>query len=117
MRNYKHPAVQLEEMLNGTKELKQADGAYAGDLTEDGAKQFLTMGRRAGSQAPEPKGAKGSLKVWLKDGSLAKYEYNVQGKIMGRNDQEMEINRTTVVEIKDVGATNVQVPDEAKKKM
>jgi hypothetical protein len=117
LRNFKSPAVQAEEFLANIPELKKVEGAYVGDMTEAGAKQLLTFGRRPGSQAPEPKDAKGSVKFWIKDGVLAKYEFNVQGKITGRNDQEMEVNRTTTVEIKDVGNTKVNVPEEVKKKL
>ena len=54
---------------------------------------------------------------WVKDGELTKYEHNVQGKIVGRDDQEFPINRTTTIEIKDVGKTKLALPDEAKKKL
>jgi hypothetical protein len=36
---------------------------------------------------------------------------------VGQDATEIEINRTTTVEIKDVGTTTVTVPDEAKKKL
>ena len=36
---------------------------------------------------------------------------------MGREDTEISINRTTTVEIKDVGKTKLTLPDEAKKKL
>jgi hypothetical protein len=52
----------------------------------------------------------------VKDGQLAKYEYHVQGN-MSFNGQDREINRTTTVEIKDVGSTKVEIPAEAKAKM
>jgi len=56
------------------------------------------------------------VKFWVKDGVLSKYQYNVQGTMnIGGNDRE--INRTTTVEIKDVGTTKLTVPDEAKKKL
>jgi hypothetical protein len=117
-RNFKSPAAQAETILDSLKDVKKADGVYAGDMTEAGAKELLTAGRRPGgqTQAPEPKEAKGSAKFWIKDGVIAKYEFSVQGKVM-RNDQEMEIDRTTTVEIKEVGATKVEVPEEAAKKL
>lgn len=59
---------------------------------------------------------KGNAKFWVKDGVLSKYEFHVEGTVtFNGNDREM--NRTTTVEIKDVGTTQVQVPDEAKKKL
>ena len=56
------------------------------------------------------------MKFWVKDGVLSKYEYQVKGK-MSFNGNDVEINRTTAVAIKEVGSTKVDVPDEAKKKL
>lgn len=118
MRTFKAPAAEAADLADKAKSLKSADGVISGDLTEDGAKAFLTFGgRRGGADAPGPKDAKGSVKFWVKDGELAKYEYTVQGKIMGRDDQEMSINRTTTIEIKDAGKTKLALPDDAKKKL
>ena len=56
------------------------------------------------------------MKFWIKDGLLTKYEFKVQGKVtIGGNDRD--VDRTSTVEIKDVGSTKVDVPDEAKKKL
>lgn len=115
------PAAEAQALLGGVKDLKSADGAISGDLTKEAVASrlfpFGGRGGRAGGEAPPPpENAKGSVKFWVKDGSLAKYEYNVQGTMsFGGND--MEINRTTTVEIKDVGATKVEVPEDAKKKL
>jgi hypothetical protein len=123
LRNFKAPAAEAEDLLGKVKEVKKAENAYTADLTEEGVKSLLTFGgmRRGGggggAEPPAPKDAKGSVKFWIKDGVLSKYEYNVQGKIVGREDREFEINRTTTVEIKDVGTTKVEVPEEAKKKL
>jgi len=80
------------------------------DLTDDGAKQILTRGRGEGSDA------KGSVKFWIKDGQLSKYEFKIQGKL-SVNGNDVDVDRTTTTEIKDVGSTKVEVPDEAKKKL
>lgn len=115
MRNFKAPAVEAADLADKTKALKSADGVISGDLTEDGVKGFLSFGRRPNADAPAPKDAKGTVKFWVKDGELTKYEYNVQGKITGREDNEITIDRTTTVEIKDAGKTKLAIPDEAKK--
>ncbi len=115
-RNLKTPAVQAAELASGAKDLQKDGDAYAGELTEATAKTLLTFGRRPGGDAPEPTGAKGSVKFWLKDGALSKYEFKAKGK-MTFNGEEREIDRTTTVEIKDVGATKVSVPEAAKKKL
>jgi hypothetical protein len=50
------------------------------------------------------------------NGVLSKYQYNLQGGI-DFNGNSFDINRTTTVVISDVGATKVEVPDEAKQKI
>ena len=64
----------------------------------------------------EIKDAKGSAKFWIKDGVLAKYEFKVTGS-MNFNGNDIDVDRTTTVEIKDVGSTKVEVPEGAKKKL
>ena len=114
---YKAPADEAQDLADKAKSLKKDGDAISGDLTDEGAKEMLSFGRRADSNRPAPKNAKGSVKFFIKDGALAKYEYNVQGKVTGRDDQEMDVNRTTTVEIKNVGSTKVSIPEEAKKKL
>jgi hypothetical protein len=115
--------VEAKELLGLTTNITLADGVYSGALSEAGVKARLTpnfggMGGGPGGdfQAPEVTGAKGTVKFWIKDGVLIKYEYNLQGS-MDMMGNPMDMNRTTAVEIKDVGTTKIVVPDEAKKKM
>ena len=115
LRNYKAPATEAQDLAAKAKDLKKEGDAYTGQLDAEGVKSLLARGRRGGN-APEISGAKGSVKFWVKDGTLAKYEYNVEGT-MTFNNNEREINRTTTVEIKDIGKTKVEVPAEAKDKL
>ena len=117
MKTFKAPAAEAADLADKAKSLKSADGAISGDLTEDGAKEFLSFGRRPGGNAPAPKDAKGSVKFWVKDGELSKYEFRVQGTITGRDGNEIAMDRTTTVEIKDAGKTKLGLPDDAKKKL
>jgi hypothetical protein len=118
LRNLRTPAVEAEDMAGNTKELKKDGEAYSGELTEEGAKDLLRFrGRRAGGDGPPPpKNAKGSVKFWVKDGQLAKYEYKVSGTVTF-NGEDRDVERTTTVDIKDVGTTKIEVPAEAKKKL
>jgi hypothetical protein len=117
LRNYKAPAAQALDIINGVKELKKEGDVYSGDLTDEGAKTLMSFrGRRAGSDGPQVKNAKGSAKFWVKDGVLAKYEYKVTGS-MNFNGNDIDVDRTTTTEIKDVGTTKVTVPEAAKKKL
>jgi len=109
VQNFKAPAAQAIELANTSRDLKKDGDTISGDLTEDGAKaQLQTRG--------DAKNAMGSVKFWVKDGVLTKYEIKVKGKI-DRNGNEVDIDRATTVEIKDVGATKVEVPEAAKKKL
>ena len=118
-RNTKAPAAEAKELLGMVNTLTLADGVYSGDLTEAGAKARLTppaFGGFGGGDGPQVSGAKGSVKFWIKDGGLVKYQYTLKGS-MDFNGNSMDIDRTTGVDIKDVGATKIEVPDDAKKKM
>ena len=117
VRGFKAPATQAAELAAGAKELAKDGDAWAGELAEDAAKTLLTFGRRGGGgDGPSVSDAKGSVKFWLKDGALSKYEAKVSGKV-SFNGNERDVDRTTTVEIKDVGTTKVEVPEEAKKKL
>jgi|KBSSwiStaDraftv2_1062776.scaffolds.fasta_scaffold1378589_1 hypothetical protein len=110
------PVEEAGKLLAKVKELKKGEsGEYTGELDADTAKAaFAVLGRRA-AEAPE---AKGTIKVWLKDGRLAKYEFKIEGKITtGADKKEVEISRTTTVEIKDVGSTKISLPDDATKRL
>jgi len=115
LRNFKAPAAQAEDIAGKTKDLKKDGDAYAGDLTEEGAKSLMLFGRRGGG-GPSVSKASGNVKFWLKDGELTKYQYKVQGTV-NFNGDDRDVERTTTVQIKDVGNTKVEVPDEAKKKI
>jgi len=113
--NYRTPAVEASDLAKQTKELKAGEKGISGDLTEDGAKSLLTFRRRGGG-GPEISNAKGSITFWLADGKLTKYQYHVTGT-MSFNGNDRDVDRTTTTEIKDVGTTKIEVPDEAKKKL
>lgn len=105
------PAAQVVELVGFTKELKKDGEAIVGELTEEGAKAQIRFGRNSNVS-----NAKASVKFWLKDGELAKYEIKTGGKLEF-NGNEMDADRTTTIEIKDVGTTKVVVSEEAKKKL
>jgi len=116
MQNFKAPAAQVEDLAGKAKELKKDGDVYSGELTEDGAKTQLMFGGRAGGNGPEISGAKGSVKFWVKDGVLSKYEIKVKGTV-SFNGNDRDVDRTTTVYIKDIGSTKIQVPEGAQKKL
>jgi len=114
MRDFKVPAEQAEEIAKEVKDLKMDGDTYSGDLTEEGAKNLMRF--RRGGDGPQISGAKGSAKFWVKDGVLSKFEYKVKGS-MNFNGNDIDVDRTTTTEIKDVGSTKVTVPEGAQKKL
>jgi len=118
LRVYKAPAAESAALSGKVKDLKEAEGVFSGDLKEEAVKELLERGarRREGQEPPKIENPKGSVKFWLQNGVLTKYEVNFQGKVTA-GDREFDINRTTTVEIKDAGSTKLEVPAEAKQKM
>ena len=118
LRSYKVPGVESGVLAGKVKEVKAAPGVLAGELKEDAVKELLESGarRREGQEPPKIANPKGSVKFWIQDGALTKYEINLQGKVTA-GDRESDVNRTTTVELKDVGATKLELPDEAKQKL
>jgi hypothetical protein len=116
VQNYKVPAVEVASLANGAKELKQDTNSISGDLTEAGAKELLSFGRRGNGGGPTVTHPQGSVTFWIPDGKLVKYQYHVSGTV-SFNGNDRDVDRTTTVVIKDVGSTKIDVPDEVKKKL
>src|SRR5262249_5371387 len=115
LQNFKTPLTEAGETIEKVKEVKKDGEKYSGDLTEQSAKDLLAFGPRR-ANAPEPKNAKGSVKLWTKSDALTKYELKLQGT-MNFNGEDRDVDRTTTVEIKDVGTTKLDIPEPAKKKL
>ena len=111
VRNFKTPDAQAAELAAAAKELKKDGDVYASDLTPEGAKTLLTFRRGGNATVSNPSG---SAKFWVKDGVLTKYEFKVKGTV-SFNGNDIDVDRDTTVEIKDVGTTKMDAPDEAKK--
>jgi hypothetical protein len=117
VKNIMVPSEEAMAIVKDAKGLKQDGDVISGELTEQGARSLIAFRRRGGGEGgPEITGAKGSVKFWVKDGELVKYEYQVEGT-MRFNDNDVEMNRVTTVQIKDVGTTKVEIPEGAKKKL
>jgi len=109
------------DLVSKAKELKAgADGAWSGELTEAGAAELITFGRRPGATngPPPAKNASGTVKLWIKDGEVTKFESHLKGLVSFAADQEaQEMETIRTAEIRDQGKTKVEVPAEAKAKL
>src|SRR5580765_8727387 len=85
LKAFKKPVEEAESLIGKTSEIKkESDDLYSGDLTPDAAKAFFSLLGKRAAEAPE---ANGSVKFWVKDGQLTKYEYKVGGKITVGEDK------------------------------
>lgn len=117
IRTFKAPAAQAADLVAGTQDLQQTNGAYAGNLTADAAKKLLSFGgRRGGGSPPNISNPSGTAQFWVANGELTKYEFHVKGTVTF-NGNDRDVDRDTTVEIKDAGATTIDVPDDVKKMM
>ena len=118
LRSYKAPGAESAALSDKVKDVKEAEGVVSANLKEDAAKELLERGarRKEGQEPPKIADPKGSVKFWIQNGALTKYEVNVQGKVTA-GDREADVNRTTTVEIRDAGSTKLELPAEAKQKM
>jgi hypothetical protein len=122
------PAATVTDLIGQVKSLKEENGVISGDLTEEGAKAQSGFGGRRGGRAggpggpgggmgmPEPTNAKASVKFWVKDGVLTKYELK-SSSTMSFGGNDMQMDRTTTVEFNDVGKTKIDAPADVLKKI
>ncbi len=115
LQNFKTPDQQAATLAAQAAALKMDTNGISGDLTEDGAKAMLVFGR-PGADGPTVSNAKGSVTFWVNDGKLVKYQFHVSGTI-SFNGNDRDVDRTTTIQITDVGTTKIDVPDDAKKKL
>lgn len=113
VKNFRAPAALAENLAKSAPELKKNDdGSYSGDLSDEEANRFLRMGRRrGGAAASQPTNVKGTVTFWVTDNMLTKFQWHVSGSIGDR-----DIDRTSTIELKDIGRTKIDVPAEAKAK-
>lgn len=116
MHGVKTPTKEAAELAKAAPTLKKEGDFYSSDLTVDGAKELQMWGRPGDPNRPTVTNAKGSVKFWIKDGVLTKYEFKLKGNI-SFNGNDFPNERTTTVDIKDVDATKLDIPEAAKKKI
>jgi len=123
-RDFKAPADEALELINGLTKLRRDGDAYVSELSEDEAKKLASAGGgRRGSGGGGGRGggsnvlfAKGSVTFWVEGGVLTKYQ-QVLDASMDFNGSEFVVERTTTTTIKDIGKTEVVIPEAARAKL
>ena len=111
------PHEELGIIVAGYTDIKADGDVVSGTLSETAAKLLLV---HSGQKEITPLTASGTFRFWLKDGALVKYEVKLEGTlaVVANGDRhEIAVHQTATTDLKDVGATKFDVPDEAKKKL
>ncbi len=119
----KAPHEEIAGVEKKFKEIKKKDAkeavdgkdcsVYEGDLTDEGAKDVLPggLGRMAGAAAE----ISGKAKVFVDaDGLARKYVFVITVKASFQGN-DLEITTTRAVDLKDIGSTKVELPEDVKK--
>jgi len=125
LRGARAPHEVLKELKSAAfKEVKREDTegsrVFSGDLTDEALKALRPAGRRGGGgggggDRPQPKST-GTAKIWVNsDGVVTKYEVHIETTSKNREDEDVTTKFTSTVELKDVGTTKYDVPEEAAK--
>lgn len=111
------PHEELGIIVAGAGELKVEGDVVSGTLSDTAAKLLLV---HAGQKEITPLKASGTFRLWLRDGALVKYEVKLAGTLAVMNNgvrHEIDVHQTALTEIKNIGTTKFDVPDDAKKKL
>lgn len=96
----------------------KADGEIVGGtLSETGAKLLLV---HPGQKEVTPLQAAGTFRLWVVNNALVKYEVRLEGTLAVMTNGtrcEVAVHQTATTQLRDVGTTTFEVPDEAKKKL
>jgi len=118
LKKYKTPADQAAAYVDSIGELAGADGVYTGSFTAEGVKAYIDSTAKPGAKPSDLAEPKVTMKFWVKDGTLAKYELVLDAKKPKGKDKTLAGTKTTItVEIKEVGTTKIELADDCKKKL
>jgi hypothetical protein len=119
LKTHNRPAAQAAALLKHAKDLKEGTpGYFVSPLDDAGIKEFLHQSLRTkGTPEIDPLG--GSVAFWIRDGVLLRYELTLRGTVTypAPAASSWTADLKTTVEVSGVGATTVDVPDEARKKL
>jgi hypothetical protein len=115
--NLSRPAEEIGVIVGSYTDIRADGEVVAGTLSETGAKLLLV---HPGQDELTPLRASGTFRLWIRDGALVKYELKLDGTLAVETPaarREVEVHQKSTTEIKAVGSTKFEVPDEARKKL
>ena len=112
-----HPHEDLGVIVSSHETWSVDAEGVSGSLTDLGAQLLLV---RDGQKEIEPRRAAGTFKLWIREGMVAKYQVQLEGVLAvltktGRKD--VEVHQTVSTTLTNIGTTQFEVPDEARRKL
>lgn len=119
LKTHPRPAAQAALLLKHSKDLKEGvPGYFTATLEEAGVKELLRQSIRMGRN-PEVTPKDGTVAFTTRDGVVVRYEYSLHGDVSypapAASTWTAELRST--VDIKEIGTTSVELPEEARKKL
>lgn len=115
--NLSRPHEEIGVIVGSYTEIHADGDIVAGTLSETGAKLLLV---HPGQNALTPLQAAGTFRLWIRDGALVKYELKLEGTLSVETPsarREVRVHQRSSTELKAVGATRFDVPEEARRKL
>lgn len=116
--NLSHPHDEVGIIVGSYSDIRPDPAGYVtGTLSEEGAKLLLV---HPGQNEITPLHASGTFKLWLERGVLIRYEVQLTGTISvgtGSSRWEISLRQTVTTDLRGVGSTTFEVPEEAKRKL
>jgi hypothetical protein len=111
------PHEEIAIIVANSTDLHAEPDGLSGTLSETGAKLLLV---HAGQPQLTPVLAGGTFRLWIRDGTLFKYQVRLEGTIAvsTRNDRvEVQVHQTATTTVTNPGRTEVDVPDAARRRL
>jgi len=115
--NLSRPHEDIGVIVGSYTEIHTDGDVIAGTLSETGAKLLLV---HPGQHQLTPLSASGTFRLWVQDGALVRYEVSLHGTLAVETPnarREVVVNEKSVTEIKAIGTTKFEIPDEARRKL
>ena len=109
-----HPHEELEIIVSSFTTMDVSGDVVTGTLSPLGAALLLV---RAEQIDVEPLAAEGQFKLWLDRGALIKYQLKLEGVVMFDGGRKTHVHVRAHTTLKDIGTTQVNVPDAAREKL
>ena len=109
-----HPHEELAIIVSSHTRMDAADDVVTGTLSDMGAALLLV---RPDQSNVEPIATAGEFKLWIKNGVVIKYQLRLEGLVAVDQWRKLNVHVNSTTSLKDIGTTEVNVPDAARAKL